>query len=41
MVLGAILLHEEVPKGAVDVIVYLLCLGAILFGAIRLAVPER
>ncbi len=37
VVLGAVLLHEHVPAGATHVIAYLLCLAAIVAGAVRLA----
>ena len=34
--LGAVLLHENLPHSALDVVAYPLCLIAILYGAIRL-----
>jgi hypothetical protein len=37
VLLGGLLLHEHVPLSAVTVILYVLCLAAIVFGAIRLA----
>jgi drug/metabolite transporter (DMT)-like permease len=37
VVLGAVLLHERVPAGPVHLLGYLLCLAAIVAGAIRLA----
>ncbi|MEP7180015.1 MAG: DMT family transporter [Pseudonocardiales bacterium] len=37
VVLGGLLLHEHVPTGAGHVAAYLLCLGAIVVGAVRLA----
>jgi hypothetical protein len=40
VILGALLLHEHVPAGAVHVVVYLACLTAIVLGAIRLAAPR-
>lgn len=39
VVLGAVLLHEHVPADAIHVLVYLLCLAAIVAGAVRLAAP--
>lgn len=39
VVLGAVLLHEHVPAGGTHILVYLLCLGAIFAGAVRLASP--
>jgi drug/metabolite transporter (DMT)-like permease len=39
VVLGAVLLHERVPAGAAQVPVYLVCLAAIVVGAVRLAAP--
>ena len=42
VVLGAVLLHERVPATPWAIIGYLVCLGAILFGAVRLAAdPKR
>jgi hypothetical protein len=37
VILGAVLLREHVPAGATHIVAYLLCLGAIVAGAIRLA----
>ncbi|MEP7020505.1 MAG: DMT family transporter [Pseudonocardiales bacterium] len=37
VVLGAVLLHERVPADALHVVAYLLCLAAIVAGAVRLA----
>jgi hypothetical protein len=37
VILGAVLLHENVSTSPLHVIAYVLCLAAILFGAIRLA----
>jgi drug/metabolite transporter (DMT)-like permease len=39
VVLGAVLLHERVPAGGTHVVSYLLCLAAIVLGAVRLAAP--
>ena len=39
VVLGSVLLHERVPAGAAHILVYLLCLAAIIAGAVRLAAP--
>jgi drug/metabolite transporter (DMT)-like permease len=39
VVLGAVLLHERVPAGPVHLLGYLLCLAAIVAGAVRLAAP--
>jgi len=39
VVLGAVLLHERVPTGGLHVFGYLLCLSAIVAGAVRLAAP--
>jgi hypothetical protein len=39
VVLGAVLLHEHVPAGALHVLAYALCLAAIVAGAVRLARP--
>ncbi|MEP7179647.1 MAG: DMT family transporter [Pseudonocardiales bacterium] len=39
VILGAVLLHEHVPAGAAHIVAYLLCLGAILAGAVQLAAP--
>jgi drug/metabolite transporter (DMT)-like permease len=41
VVLGAVLLHERVPAGPVHLLGYLLCLAAIVAGAIRLAAGGR
>jgi drug/metabolite transporter (DMT)-like permease len=42
VVLGAVLLHERVPATPWAIVGYLVCLGAILFGAVRLAAdPTR
>jgi drug/metabolite transporter (DMT)-like permease len=41
VVLGAVLLHERVPAGPVHLLGYLLCLAAIVGGAVRLATPTR
>jgi hypothetical protein len=42
VVLGAVLLHERVPATPWAIVGYLVCLGAILFGAVRLAAePKR
>jgi drug/metabolite transporter (DMT)-like permease len=35
--LGALLLHEDLPLSVLHLLAYALCLGAVLFGAIRLA----
>ncbi len=40
VVLGSVLLHEYVPTGGGRVVVYLLCLGAVVAGTIRLAAPH-
>ncbi len=40
VLLGAVLLHERVPAGAGHVLGYLLCLAAIVAGAVRLAGPS-
>jgi drug/metabolite transporter (DMT)-like permease len=37
VVLGAVLLHEHVPAGGTHIVAYLLCLAAIVGGAVRLA----
>jgi hypothetical protein len=37
VVLGAVVLHEHVPDGAVRLVIYLACLTAIVLGAVRLA----
>lgn len=37
VVLGAVLLHEDVPVNPLYVLAYLVCLGAIVLGAIQLA----
>jgi hypothetical protein len=37
VVLGAVLLHEHVPSGFGHIAVYVLCLAAIVAGAVRLA----
>jgi drug/metabolite transporter (DMT)-like permease len=37
VILGALLLHQDLPLSSVHVAVYLLCLGAVLYGAVRLA----
>jgi hypothetical protein len=37
VVLGAVLLHEHVPNGALHVGIYAVCLAAIVIGAVRLA----
>jgi hypothetical protein len=37
VVLGAVLLHEHVPSGPVHSVVYVLCLGAVVTGAVQLA----
>jgi hypothetical protein len=39
VVLGALLLHEHVPAGPAHLVVYALCLAAIVGGAVRLAAP--
>jgi drug/metabolite transporter (DMT)-like permease len=39
IVLGALLLHEAVPRSAGYLIAYVLCLAAIVYGAVRLAEP--
>jgi len=41
VVLGALLLHERVPAGVTHLATYLLCLGAVAAGAVRLATPGR
>jgi drug/metabolite transporter (DMT)-like permease len=38
--LGAIVLHERLPISAVHIITYVLCLGAVVVGAIQLAAAE-
>ena len=37
VLLGALLLHEEVPVSALYIIGYLLCFAAVVYGTIRLA----
>jgi hypothetical protein len=37
VILGAALLHENVSTSSVDVLAYVLCLAAVVFGAFRLA----
>ncbi|MCW2529164.1 MAG: hypothetical protein JWM76_4024 [Pseudonocardiales bacterium] len=37
VILGALLLHQDLPLSPVDISVYLLCLAAVLYGAVRLA----
>jgi drug/metabolite transporter (DMT)-like permease len=37
VILGAVLLHEHVPAGGTHIVAYLLCLAAIVAGAVRLA----
>ncbi len=41
VILGAALLHERVPATPLAIIGYLLCLGAVLYGAVRLAADPR
>jgi drug/metabolite transporter (DMT)-like permease len=37
VILGAVLLHEKVPSGITHLLAYLICLAAIVAGAVRLA----
>jgi hypothetical protein len=41
VILGAALLHENLPLNVGYVIVYVLCLAAIVLGTVRLANPPR
>ena len=40
MILGAVLLHEHIPLSPLHLIAYVLCLGAVVAGAARLADPN-
>ncbi len=41
VLLGAVLLHEHIPLSAGHLVLYTLCLAAVVAGAIRLADPDR